>query len=60
MYGDEDDEMPTGDGVFSPDAASIDLEMLHLRGERRFRDADALRKQIAADVAEAKRRLETV
>jgi hypothetical protein len=39
VYGDEDDEEPTGEGVFSPDAAAIDLETLHLRGERRG-DAD--------------------
>jgi len=39
VFGDEDDEMPTGDGLFSPDAASIDLETLRLRGERRG-DAD--------------------
>lgn len=39
----------------------VELSFIHhLRGERRFRDADALRKQIAADVAEARRRLETV
>jgi riboflavin kinase/FMN adenylyltransferase len=30
----------------------------HLRGERRFPDPDALRRQISADVAEARRRLE--
>lgn len=39
VFGDEDDEMPTGDGSFSPDAASMDLETLRLRGERRG-DAD--------------------
>jgi hypothetical protein len=39
VYGDEDDEEPTGDGYFAPDAAAIDLETLHLRGERRG-DAD--------------------
>jgi riboflavin kinase/FMN adenylyltransferase len=32
----------------------------HLRDERRFPDVEALKKQIAADVAEARRRLETL
>jgi hypothetical protein len=36
---DEDDETQTGDGRFSPDAASIATEMLRLRQERRG-DAD--------------------
>jgi riboflavin kinase/FMN adenylyltransferase len=38
----------------------VDLSFTHhLRDERRFLDVEALRKQIAADVAEARRRLET-
>ncbi len=38
----------------------VDLSFgLHLREERRFPDVEALRLQIAADVAEARRRLET-
>ena len=39
MTGDEDDEMPTGDGRFSPDAKSIAAGTLRLRAERRG-DAD--------------------
>jgi len=39
----------------------LELSFRHrLRPERRFPDAEALRKQIAADVAEARRRLESV
>jgi hypothetical protein len=35
VFGDEDDETPTGDGVFSPDAKDIGLGTLRLRAERR-------------------------
>jgi hypothetical protein len=34
VYGDEDDETPTGDGVHAPDARSIALNTLRLRAER--------------------------
>ncbi len=39
VFGDEDDEMPTGDGNFSPDARDIAPGTLRLRRERRG-DAD--------------------
>ena len=39
VFGDEDDEMPTGDGNFSPDARDIAPVTLRLRRERRG-DAD--------------------
>lgn len=39
VFGDEDDEMPTGDGRHSPDAKDIGLGTLRLRQERRG-DAD--------------------
>jgi hypothetical protein len=39
VFGDEDDEMPTGDGNFSPDAKDIAPVTLRLRSERRG-DAD--------------------
>ena len=35
VFGDEDDETPTGDGMFSPDAKNIDLGTLRLRSERK-------------------------
>ena len=35
VFGDEDDEMQTGDGAFSPDAKQIDIGTLRLRAERR-------------------------
>jgi hypothetical protein len=35
VFADEDDEEPTGDGVFSPDAANIASGTLRLRDERR-------------------------
>ena len=35
MFADEDDEEPTGDGTFSPDAKDIDLDTLRLRSERK-------------------------
>ncbi len=34
VYGDEDDETPTGDGNFSPDARNIGIGALRLRSER--------------------------
>jgi hypothetical protein len=34
VFGDEDDESPTGDGTFSPDGQEIALETLRLRQER--------------------------
>jgi hypothetical protein len=34
VYGDEDDEVPTGDGTFSPDAKNIAIGTLRLRAER--------------------------
>lgn len=34
VYGDEDDETPTGDGTFSPDAKNIAVGTLRLRTER--------------------------
>lgn len=34
VYGDENDEEPTGDGNFSPDAKNIGLSTLRLRSER--------------------------
>jgi hypothetical protein len=34
VYGDEDDELPTGDGAFSPDARNIAAGTLRLRAER--------------------------
>jgi hypothetical protein len=34
VYGDEDDEVPTGDGTFSPDAKNIAAGTLRLRAER--------------------------
>jgi len=34
VYGDEDDELPTGDGNFSPDALSVAAGTLRLRSER--------------------------
>jgi hypothetical protein len=34
VYGDEDDETPTGDGTFSPDASGIASGTLRLRDER--------------------------
>jgi uncharacterized repeat protein (TIGR01451 family) len=34
VYGDEDDETPTNDAVFSPDAKDIGVGTLRLRGER--------------------------
>jgi hypothetical protein len=34
VYGDEDDESPTGDGTFSPDAKNVALTTLRLRAER--------------------------
>ena len=39
VFGDEDDETPTGDGKFSPDAKNIGVGTLRLRAERRG-DAD--------------------
>jgi hypothetical protein len=39
VWGDEDDEMPTGDGNFAPDASDIASGTLKLRNERRG-DAD--------------------
>ena len=39
VFGDEDDETPTGDGHFSPDAKDIGVGTLRLRAERRG-DAD--------------------
>lgn len=39
VWGDEDDEMPTGDGNFAPDASHIASGTLRLRAERRG-DAD--------------------
>jgi hypothetical protein len=39
VFGNEDDEEPTGDGKFSPDAAGIALKTLRLRSERKG-DAD--------------------
>lgn len=39
VFGDEDDEMATGDGNFSPDARNIGIGTLRLRAERRG-DAD--------------------
>jgi len=39
VFGDEDDETPTGDGKFSPDAKDIAAGTLRLRSERRG-DAD--------------------
>jgi Carboxypeptidase regulatory-like domain/HYR domain len=35
VYGDEDDETPTGDGNFSPDAKNIGVGTLRLRAERK-------------------------
>jgi len=35
VFGDEDDEEPTGDGVFSPDAKNIAAGTLRLRDERK-------------------------
>ena len=34
VFGDEDDELPTGDGKFSPDAKNIAPGTLRLRSER--------------------------
>ncbi len=35
VYGDEDDELPNGDGAFSPDAKNIAASTLRLRSERK-------------------------
>ena len=35
VFGDEDDETPTGDGTFSPDAKDIGVGTLRLRSERK-------------------------
>jgi len=35
VYGDEDDELPTGDGTYSPDAKDIAVGTLRLRAERK-------------------------
>lgn len=35
VFGDEDDELPTGDGTYSPDAKNIALGTLRLRTERK-------------------------
>ena len=35
VFGNEDDETPTGDGNFSPDASAIALNSLRLRSERK-------------------------
>jgi FtsP/CotA-like multicopper oxidase with cupredoxin domain len=35
VYGDENDELPTGDGTYSPDAKNIAIGTLRLRAERK-------------------------
>lgn len=52
VFGDEDDEMPTGDGMFAPDASAVALETLHLRGERRG-DADGRVYLVIADATDS-------
>jgi HYR domain/Subtilase family len=49
VFGDEDDEMPTGDGHFSPDAKDIAPGTLRLRSERRG-DADG---RVYLDISKA-------
>ena len=52
VFGDEDDEMPTGDGNHSPDAKNIGIGTLRLRSERRG-DADGRVYLIVVRVTDA-------
>jgi uncharacterized membrane protein len=52
VFGDEDDETPTGDGNFSPDAKDLNIGTLRLRSERKG-DADGRVYLIVVKVTDA-------
>jgi hypothetical protein len=52
VFGDEDDETPTGDGNHSPDAKNLNIGTLRLRSERKG-DADGRVYLIVVKVTDA-------
>jgi hypothetical protein len=52
VFGDEDDEMQSGDGNFSPDAKDIEVGLLRVRAERRG-DADGRVYLILAEATDS-------